>query len=51
MLRVLRADLPGFRKDDLDISLEDDVLTVKAERKEESANRQKHGSHDIERRR
>ena len=31
----LRADLPGFRKDDLDISLEDDVLTVKAERKDE----------------
>ena len=31
----LRADLPGFRKEDLYISLEDDVLTVKAERKDE----------------
>jgi HSP20 family protein len=28
----LRAELPGFRKEDLDITLEDDVLKVSAER-------------------
>jgi HSP20 family protein len=32
---VIKAELPGIRKKDLDISLEDDVLTIKAEKKEE----------------
>ena len=32
---VIKAELPGVRKKDLDISLEGDVLTIKAEKKEE----------------
>jgi HSP20 family protein len=32
---VIRAELPGIRKKDLDINLEGDVLTIKAEKKEE----------------
>jgi HSP20 family protein len=32
---VVKAELPGIKKKDLDISLEDDSLTIKAERKEE----------------
>lgn len=30
---VVKVELPGIDKDDLDISLEDDVLTIKAEKK------------------
>jgi HSP20 family protein len=33
---VVKAELPGIKKKDLDISLEDDLLTVKAEKKEET---------------
>ena len=32
---VIKAELPGVRKKDLDISLEGDVLKIKAEKKEE----------------
>jgi len=32
---VVRAELPGVKEKDFDISLEDDVLTIKAEKKEE----------------
>ncbi|MFC1991387.1 Hsp20/alpha crystallin family protein [Chloroflexota bacterium] len=32
---VVKAELPGVDKEDLDISLEDDVLTIKAEKKQE----------------
>lgn len=32
---VVKAELPGVEKDSLDISLEDDVLHIKAEKKEE----------------
>ena len=32
---VMKTELPGIDKDDLDISLEGDKLTIKAERKEE----------------
>jgi HSP20 family protein len=35
---VVKAELPGTRKKDLDISLEDDVLTIKAEKKQEEVN-------------
>ena len=32
---VLEADLPGFRKEDIRIDLEDDTMTITAERKSE----------------
>lgn len=32
---VIKAEMPGIGKKDLDISLEEDVLTIKAEKKEE----------------
>ena len=32
---VLEADLPGFKKDDIEIDLENDRLTIKAERHSE----------------
>ncbi len=32
---VVKAELPGIRKKDFDIILEDDVLTIKAEKKQE----------------
>ncbi len=32
---VLRAELPGFNKKDLDVTLEKGILTIKAERKPE----------------
>lgn len=32
---VVKAELPGIKKKDLDITLEDDILTVKAEKKQE----------------
>jgi len=34
---VLKTELPGVNKEDLDITLEGDRLTIKAEKKEESA--------------
>lgn len=32
---VIKTEMPGIKKEDVDISLEDDILTLKAERKEE----------------
>ena len=32
---VVRAELPGIKKEDLDVSLDGDMLTIKAEKKEE----------------
>jgi HSP20 family protein len=32
---VVKAELPGIKKKELDISLEDDMLTIKAEKKQE----------------
>jgi HSP20 family protein len=34
---ILRAELPGMKKEDIDISLENDVLTLSGERKEPEA--------------
>ena len=32
---VVRASLPGLKAEDIDVNIEDDVLTIKAERSEE----------------
>jgi HSP20 family protein len=39
---VLTTELPGIEQKDLDISLEGDMLTVKAEKKDEVANEKTH---------
>jgi HSP20 family protein len=36
---VLKADMPGVKKDDIDISLKNDVLYIRAERKGEEEHR------------
>ncbi|MCI1966914.1 MAG: Hsp20/alpha crystallin family protein [Oscillospiraceae bacterium] len=38
---VLLADMPGFRKEDIKINIEGDLLTLSAERKEETNDNQK----------
>ena len=45
---VLEADLPGLKKDDIEISLVDNVLTLKGERKQEQE-RNASGWHRFER--
>lgn len=45
---VIRADIPGVSPDDIDISMEKGVLTIKGERKHE-AEEDKEGFHRIER--
>lgn len=45
---VLRADLPGMSQDDVDLSLEDNVLTVSGERKAEHEERRE-GYYRVER--
>lgn len=45
---VIRADLPGVSPDDIDITMEKGVLTIKGERKHE-AEEDKEGYHRIER--
>ena len=42
---VIKAEMPGIRKKDLDISLDDDVLTIKAEKKEEKEEGEKGTTH------
>lgn len=32
---IVKTEIPGIKKEDVDISLEDDILTLKAEKKEE----------------
>ena len=34
---VIKTELPGIKKEDLDVTLEGDTLTIKAEKKEEEA--------------
>ena len=45
---VLRADLPGLAEDDVNVELEDNVLTVSGERKSEHEERHD-GYHRVER--
>jgi HSP20 family protein len=45
---VLRADLPGLSEDDVNIELEDNVLTISGERKAEHEER-KEGYYRVER--
>jgi HSP20 family protein len=42
---VVKAELPDIAKKDIDISLEDDVLTIKAEKKEETEEGEKGTTH------
>lgn len=42
---VIKAELPGIRKKDLDIKLDGDVLTIKAEKKEEKEEGEKGATH------
>ncbi len=45
---VLKADLPGIKKEDIKVSLEDNILTLEAERKSEAESQDKQ-IHRIER--
>ncbi len=45
---VLRADLPGVREEDVNVELEDNVLTISGERKSEHEERRE-GNYRIER--
>ena len=45
---ILEAELPGLKKEDIKISLKNDVLTISGERKEEKEKKDKH-SHIVER--
>jgi len=45
---VIRADIPGVAPEDIEISMEEGVLTIKGERKHESEE-EKEGYHRIER--
>ena len=38
----LKVDLPGVKKDDIDISIKDSVLTITAERKEDTISENSH---------
>ena len=40
---MLEADLPGFKKEDIDVNLENNYLTIKAERKVENEEKDKKG--------
>lgn len=42
---LLEAELPGFRKEDIDVSIDDDYLTIKAERKFDSEKKDDNGKY------
>jgi HSP20 family protein len=39
---VVEAEMPGMKKDDIDVSVQDHVLTLSGERKEETETKDKH---------
>ena len=41
---ILEAELPGFNKDEINVGVENDVLTVKAERKAEKEEKDESGN-------
>ncbi|MCM8778982.1 MAG: Hsp20/alpha crystallin family protein [Candidatus Omnitrophica bacterium] len=45
---VIKADLPGIKKEEIDISLHGDILTIKGEKKKEEETKDKH-THRLER--
>lgn len=48
---VVEADIPGMRKEDIKIEVENDVLTIRGERKSEKEEKdEKKGYHRVERR-
>lgn len=46
---IVKADLPGVEKDDVHLELQDDVLTIKGERNEETEEGEGEDRHVIER--
>ena len=42
---LLEADLPGFKKEDINIELDDTYLTIQAERKSETEEKDKKGNY------
>lgn len=46
---VVRTDLPGVRKEDINVTLENGVLTVTAERREEETRKEGNGEREIRR--
>ena len=42
---VLEAELPGFKKEDIEISIDNDYLTIKAERKFEDGEKNEKGQY------
>ncbi|MGI6217193.1 MAG: Hsp20/alpha crystallin family protein [Coriobacteriales bacterium] len=42
---VLEAELPGFDKEDIKVEVEDDILTISAERKSDSEEKDDEGSY------
>ena len=47
---VLKADLPGMNKDDISVSVEEGVVTLRGERRHEEEKTEDGGYHRIERR-
>jgi HSP20 family protein len=41
---VVKAELPGFEEKDLDVQLNDNLLTIRAEKQEENGQEQRYGS-------
>src|SRR6185437_13492888 len=47
----VEAELPGFKKDEVDVTLENQTLSISAERREDGANDSKKGEHLLRERR